>query len=271
MRKTYFLAPTWNITLDEVVLGSIITNPNLPQKPLSAVAPTTDIPIRQSEETSCPGTAKEATKWGAGLFCAFINAITLGVEVSFSSDWTLQVDYSCECMETRRFTPTLAHITNTVGDTNVRNYLKMGGLGAKVFMITGVKIASNITITTTEEKSKETIGQLGVDMPATGISMGPKVSYSPAKYNTHTRTIEGPIVFAFEIEKVRLNMKGRIVHGEYIDGAMLAQSKRATTDYVIERAREGLDEEEMMDFDFIARSEIDVETGEHYELIMPSA
>ncbi|KAK3942415.1 hypothetical protein QBC46DRAFT_256506, partial [Diplogelasinospora grovesii] len=270
MRKSYFLAPSWNIKPNEVALGSVIANPKIPQKTLSAATLTTniDMPIAEPiEEKPCSGTAKKEAKWSAGLFATFIQVITLGGQASFSSDSMLQVDYSCDSMETLRFTPSLTYITKAAEDANVRNHLKMGGFGAKAFMVTGVKTVSNISITTIEEKKKEIIAKIGVDIPAAHVTGGPKGSYNSAHYDKHTRTIAGPIVFAFEIEKIRVSMRGQVVHGEYVDGAMLAKKQGSAPDYVIERAGQGLDEDEIDDFDVTTRSGTDDGTGEACEII----
>ena len=108
----------------------------------------------------------------------------------------------------------------------------MGGLGAKVFMVTGIKTAYNVTITTTEEKEKETTAQVGVGIPAAPVTVGPKGSHKSTEYEKHTRTIAGPIVFAFQVEKIRVNRKGKAVSGEYIDGAMLTRKDGGASDYV---------------------------------------
>jgi hypothetical protein len=269
--KTYFLAPSWNIGPDEVILGSVVTNPKLPQHAISVATLNSNIELpipRPIEEKSCSGTAKKETKWSTGLFATFIQVVTLGGQASFSSDSILQVHYSCESMETHRFTPTLAYITKVAEDTEVKSHLKIGGIGAKVFMITGVKIVSNITITTIEEKTKETVAKIGVDIPAAQLTVGPKATYTLANYDKHTRTIAGPIVFAFEVEKIQVNRKGKVVHGEYIDGAMLAKKDGVATDYVIERAGQGLDEDETVDFDMSTRLGTDDTTGEACEIIV---
>ncbi|KAF4633985.1 hypothetical protein G7Y89_g4134 [Cudoniella acicularis] len=245
--------------------ASVVANPKLPQKALLAATLTKDIdtPIPEPiEEKACSGTAKKETKWSAGLFATFIQVITLGGQASFSSDLTLQVDYSCDSMETHKFTPPLSYIAKAVEDTAVKTHLKLGGLGAKVFIVTGIKMASNITIITIEEKKKETITEIGVHIPAAQLTVGPKGSHNSTKYDKHTRTIAGPIVFAFEIEKILVNLRGKIVHGEYIDGAMLAKKEGAATDYIVERAGQDLDEDEIDDFDVTARLGTDDETGE---------
>lgn len=272
MRKTYFLTPSWNIRPDEVILGSVVANPTIPQRALSAAILTSNIDTpnpQPTEEKPCSGTAKKETKWSIGLFATFIQFVTLGGQASFSSDSTLQVDYVCQSMETRRFTPTLAYIAKAVEDIEVKHHLKMGGFGAKVFMVTGIKTVSNITITTIEEKKKQTVAEIGVDIPPAQMTLGPKASHNSTKYDKHTRTIAGPIVFAFEIEKIRVNMKGEVVHGEYTDGAMLAKKGDAATNYVIERAGQDLDEDETVDFNVKTRSGTDDATEEACEIIVP--
>jgi hypothetical protein len=272
MRKSYFLTPSWDLKPDEVTLGSVVANFKTPQKVLSATTLTTNIdtPIPPPiEEKPCSGTAKKSRQWSIGLFATFIQVITLGGEVSFSSSSTLEVEYSCDSMETRRFTPSLSYIAKAAEDADVKDHLNMGGLGAKVFMVTGIKTAHNVTITTTEEKEKETTAQVGVDIPAAQMTIGPKGSHKSTKYEKHTRTIAGPIVFAFQVEKIRVNRKGKAVSGEYIDGAMLARKEGGASDYIIERAGQELDKDEIDDFGVATRSGTDDETGEACEIIVP--
>ena len=151
LRKSYFLAPSWNVRPDEVTLGSVIANPKMPQRVLSAetlpASIDTTIPP-PFEERTFSGTSKKQEKWDAGLFATFMQFVSLGGKASFSSDSIMQVDYEGEVMETRRFTPSARYIANAVADPTVSVHLKTGGLGAKVFVITGIKTATNVTITT---------------------------------------------------------------------------------------------------------------------------
>jgi hypothetical protein len=268
MRKSYFLAPSWDLKPDQVALGSIIANFNSPQKVLSAASLTIDTPIPPPiEEKQCSGLARKSRQWSTGLFATFIQVVTLGGEISLSSSSAVEVEYWCDSMETRRFAPSLSYIAKATEDTNVKEYLKMGGLGAKVFMITGIKIASNITIKTTEEKEKEMTAQVGVDIPAAQVTVGPKVAHKSTEFENHIRTIAGPVVFAFQLEKIRVNRKGKAVSGEYIDGAMLAGKAGGADEDVIERAGPTLDEDEIDDFNVMIRSGIDDETEEACEII----
>ncbi|ORY04780.1 hypothetical protein BCR34DRAFT_572489 [Clohesyomyces aquaticus] len=272
MPATYFLAPSWDINPDEVSLGSVIANVKTPNRALSAatlpslIHPPISLP---KEERPFSGIARKSREWTAGLFSTFVQVITFGGELSVSSNTAVAVEYSCELLATQRFTPSPEYLAKAVGDPGVIDHLKMGGLREKVFMITGIKTVHNATITTTEEAGKEINVQLGVEVPAVDVTVGPKLSHKSSDYRQTTRMIEGPIVFAFEVEKLRVNRKGKVKHGEYILGAVLGRGKAEEDASVVERAGNGLDEDEAEDLDVDIRLGADDETGEVCEIVVP--
>lgn len=270
MRKSYFLSPSWSLEPTEVILGSVIANLNRPHDALSAesLPSAIDTNIHTGEERSCSGTAKTSKKWSIGLFSTFVHAITLGGEVSYSSTSRAVVKYSCDSMETRRFTPSPAYITKAADNSPVKTHLKTGGLGAKAFVITGVKTAQGVILTTTQETEQDTKVEIGADIPVAQLSLGPKVKYKPETYQTHTTTIVGPIVFAFEVEKLCVKRKGQATSKEFVDGAMLGQKDNA--EYIIELVKPNLDEDELEDFGMETHSGIEDETGEECRITIPS-
>ena len=268
-RKSYFLAPSWEISPDEVQLGSVVENFTRPQRPLSAATllDQIDTAVSDSPGEQSSGTAKSSHQWQAGLFAKFVQFITIGGDMSYTSSSTHEVEYTCDAIKTRRFTPSLAYIGKAAADKNVKDHLKIGGVGTKVFMITGIKTATNITITTTEEVKSEATAHIGVDIPAIQLPIGPKGSRKHDQLSKHTRTIAGPILFAFQVEKMRLNRKHKVVSSEYVEGAMLGQKTATVDDYVIERAGEHLEEDEAEDFDvFVVPGHDD---GEDCNIIVP--
>jgi hypothetical protein len=215
------------------------------------------------------GTVKNSKEWSIGLFATFIQVITLGGEASVSSKSSTQIDYSCELMTTHQFAPSLNYISKAAEDPRVKEHLKMGGIGAKAFVITGIKTVENVTITTSEETEREQTLQIGVDIPPAQITLGPKGTYKSTKSNQSTRTIEGPIVFAFQVEKIRVSRKGNVSHKEHIVGAMLGRKEGGESELVIERAGSELDEDDLDDFDLTVRSGVKDEAGESCDVIVP--
>lgn len=271
-RKSYFLAPSWDLKPDEIALGSVIANFRAPQRVLSAATLTSSIDTLvppSIEEKPCSGNAKQSRKWSTGLFATFIQVGALGGEVAYSSSSTIDIEYKCDSMETRRFTPSLGYVARASEDKDVKEYLKAEGFGAKAFMITGVKTAYNVTITTTEEREKEATAKVGVAIPTGKVTVGPKGSHKSTAIEKHTRTIAGPIVFAFQVEKICVSRKGKAISKEYVDGAMLGREDEDTSECIIELAGQGLNEDEIEDFDVATRSGTDDETGETCEIILP--
>jgi len=266
-RKSYFLAPSWDIKPAEVALGSAIANIRSPERPMSdaALVNAVDSEIHSVEDTDCSGTIKDGKKWSVGLFATFVHMITLGGEASYASSTSSEMEYSCKSMETRRFTPSTAYISKMAADPAVKSHLKVGGIGAKVFVVTGVKTAKDVTITTTEDTSTDTTVQIGTEIPAAQITVGPKVTFNPTTHRTHTKTIAGPIVFAFQVEKLRVNRKDAASSKPFISGAFLGQADKKA-EYVIERAGEGLDEDDLDDFGVEASSGLD-DNGEECQII----
>lgn len=276
MHKTYFMSPSWDIDPSEVALGSVITDLNSPHKPLSAETLPSKIhttivtnPGEDDKDEPTSGMAKASKKWSAGLFATFIHVITLGGQASYSSSSTSEVKYSCESMKTSRFTPSPAFITQAAEDAAVKAHLKIGGIGAKAFVVTGVKTVRGVTITTTEEIKQDANIHLRVEIPAAQAKFGPKWTNNPTGYQTHTINKAGSIVFAFQVEKLRVNRKGQARSKEFVDGAMLG--RKDDIEYVIERDGEKLDEDEMEDFGLEACMGIEDEDGAECRIIVPSS
>ena len=268
-RKSYFLVPSWDIKPAEVALGSAIANIRSPERRMSdaALVNAIDSEIHWVEDTNCSGSIKVGKTWSVSLFATFVHMITLGGETSYASSASSEMEYSCESMETRRFTPSTAYVAKAAADPAVKSHLKVGGIGAKVFVVTGVKTAKNVTITTTEDTSTDTTIQIGADVPAAQITVGPKVTLNPRGHRTHTKTVTGPIVFAFQVEKLRVSRKDTASSKPFIIGAFLGQMDEKA-EYVIERAGEGLDEDDLDDFGVEAYSGLD-ENGEECQVIAP--
>ena len=272
VRKSFFVVPSWDITPTEVALGSIIASIKTPHRALSAIP----LPIQNelhipkpTQEKEFSGTLKRSKESDIGVFASFINVIAFGGEISRRSSSTLEVKYSCSMMETHKFTPSPSYISEAIKGANVKEYLKMGGHRAKVFMVTGVKTASNITITTTEETEEKTTIKIGLDASLARVAVGPKGSHNTSEHSSNTRTIEGPIVFAFQVEKIRINRKGKTSSQEYVDGAMLSRHEGDADDYTFECLGQELDDDEVDDFMVDVRLGYDEVTGDLCKVIIP--
>ncbi|KAL6820175.1 hypothetical protein J3E69DRAFT_374221 [Trichoderma sp. SZMC 28015] len=261
--KSYLLAPSWDLNPSEIALGSVIADVTSPQRVLSSkgLPAEVDTEIQFSKDGNCFGKINENHKWGVGIFSDFMNVITAGFKVSHASMSSSHIEYSCESMETQRFTPSQKFIAKAAAEPQVKSHLKIGGLGTKLFIVTGIKIAKGVTISTTEEAGKDTIFQVGAEIPipipTPQIQIGPKATRNLTRHEAHTKTTGGPIVFAFQVEKLRLTWKP--TSKGYVKGAVLGQ-RGDETEYMIE-VDEDLDDDDMADFGLEAHD------GEKYRVI----
>ncbi|KAK1252124.1 hypothetical protein MKX08_003311 [Trichoderma sp. CBMAI-0020] len=270
MHKTYLLAPSWGLKPSEVALGNAIASVKLPQRLLSNKNLPNDIDteIRTEEAKDCSGKVKTGNTWSVGLFATFVHFITAGFETSYSSTTSLEIEYSCESMETLMFTISPEFLAKVAADTAVKTHLKLGGMGAKVFVITGIKIAKGITITTTEENKSNAAILVGADIPLAQTTVGPKATLNPSNYQTHTKTIDGPIVFAFQVEKLRVSRKGEATSSSYVVGAMLGE-RNDEDEFVIEISKQSLDDDDMDDFGVKPCEGLE-ESGERCQIFIPT-
>lgn len=268
-QKSYFLASSWDLDPSEVTLGSVITDVKSPAKLLSSkdLSANIDTDIYAREATNSSGKTWSRNEFSVGLFSKFIELMAAGVEVSYSSKSSSKLEYSYESMETRRFTPSQAFIAKVAADAAVKSRLKIWGRRAKIFLITGVKIAKGVTLATVEEAEKGTTFQAGVEIPTPQIKIGPKATLNRAKGQAHTQRVEGPIVFAFQVERLRLPWKGEAIGERYVDGAVLGQ-KNGEIEYMVQVSDVCLDEEEMEHIGLEARDITD-EDGEKCRIIFP--
>jgi hypothetical protein len=84
----------------------------------------------------------------------------------------------------------------------VEKYMKMGRSGARDFIITGTKVASDVTIPTVDERGKRITSQIGIDIPVASMTVGPKEPHEASHYEKTTRSIGGPIVLSFKSKRL---------------------------------------------------------------------
>jgi hypothetical protein len=152
-------------------------------------------------------------------------------------------------------------------DPGVKHHLEVGGWVSKVFMVTGVKVAQDIQITTIETASAGGEGIIGADVSPAQMTVGPKGSYKSTAHDEHSQHIPGPIVFAIQFEKLRLTRrKKQLKHEQHVSGAMLGETK-LTEDAFLETAGDSLDDVEAEDFDLTQLHGFDDELKEEIIIV----
>ncbi|KAM0710561.1 hypothetical protein Q7P35_002232 [Cladosporium inversicolor] len=218
---TYMLPTTLSLVPDrDIKLGMLIslsyTKPCLPDPDCNLtdspnyVWPGRDVIKSDIEE---PWTYDDAYKRSvSGGIWADIPILTaicgsLGFERSKSEDITVQA----QRVETSWFTPNSHYIASALREPSAQEHFVQDPR-ARVFMITGMKIAYNAEISFGIEKAKEFHGDVGVDLAAVSAPtrVGPEAAMSRSR-ETHFHTRKaGPFVLAYQLKQIRKKRNGSI-------------------------------------------------------------
>jgi hypothetical protein len=143
-------------------------------------------------------------------------------------------------------------------DPGVKHHLEVGGWVSKVFMVTGVKVAQDIQITTIETASAGGEGIIGADVSPAQMTVGPKGSYKSTAHDEHSQHIPGPMRLT--------RRKKQLKHEQHVSGAMLGETK-LTEDAFLETAGDSLDDVEAEDFDLTQLHGFDDELKEEIIIV----
>ncbi|KAK0637407.1 hypothetical protein B0T17DRAFT_504751 [Bombardia bombarda] len=212
--KTYFLVPGWDFSTGSVPLGSIITNPTQPQLALFRPSPDDiDTPIHATDKAqfSTSGNSSTAGVNGnhaingssAGLFGTFLNLFGLGSEDSFHYDRTTVLSYSFHQLHSAWFVPSDVLKRKAVAETDrVAQFCRATEYKTPVYLVTGLKTIKGAGVTTSSAKGSGWRVSLNV-----GAAPADEVGEEPL-----------PIVWALQLEELKLSESGQLSSGGFNNG-----------------------------------------------------
>jgi len=194
-KKCYFLAPTRYYAPEKrIKLGNIISSPTAPDEPLNDLPFTIDVAnIEEHSETNWSVSRGKNNEVKLGLWASFLQFILgIGGDVGGGQKTDSSQTLRCEKVTTREFNPSRAFVQDCIQDTGVKEYLVenqhqyvFGGHSSKkIYMVTGVKIASGASLVAEAARQRNIHLHLGVD----GTSAGVPASGDPEVQVTSGRT-----------------------------------------------------------------------------------
>ncbi|KAJ4004059.1 hypothetical protein NW766_011915 [Fusarium irregulare] len=217
--KTYFLCPTSNI---------IPPPPTAPQYPMNrgSIVPVTDaFPL--SEETDWKKTVSNERGQSLGVYAQFLQVATgglsLGPEVDCEHSNKTESTFAFDKLTTLAFEPNQTYVEEAIKAPAVRDWL--GELRQKVkpvnelFMVTGLKIVKGSRIKYSTLQTTTVKGNIGVDVPAMGITFGPKGHWTRTDDDTTESNRQSEFVFAFCVKRLRFGRRVKLK--EYTKGAFM--------------------------------------------------
>lgn len=252
--KRYFIVSSMDIHPSAVRIGSIIHNLNRPDKPLSTFTPVvledaekaklasevndgddsqdtdkklvadTSLTVTTSKNTV--GDFRRSGGWGVGVFATFLKQLVQTAKLSISRAKGSQFWFSAHEITTSRFAPSPSYyVRAAVADPEVSRMLRSPH--ERVYLITSVKVARQLTLVRIEAGKGGVDGVLGIDVPQIDSTIGIKGYHEGASGSFFREEYPGPIVFAFEVEQIRVTRKGEIerIDSDKLKGTILGRAE----------------------------------------------
>ncbi|KAH7081330.1 hypothetical protein BKA63DRAFT_206574 [Paraphoma chrysanthemicola] len=214
----YFQAPNFSINAECDIaprLGSIFYSLERLTDPLNQhdylYIPGTSINTSKIEELrETNGTGYMAA---VGLNANIANGIGGSADVVYALATEKKTKYCCESLETVEFEPSQQFITESIiASQRVQTTMNKALFGRKrVYMITGLKIATGFSSSTSESSQHDTVMRVGVDATSFGVPVaaGPEIELATGRIRSiiHGRTMN-KIIFAYRVVRIKQGRNG---------------------------------------------------------------
>ncbi|KAF1828593.1 hypothetical protein BDW02DRAFT_216124 [Decorospora gaudefroyi] len=235
-RPTYFLAPPRSYQpIGPIRLGAVIPSPKLPDEPIyvAAVPPCTSLSNPDPNGT----TTSTQIKWKAsrikrssqqfGVWTSFLQMVVgVGIDAAVERAKAIKLAWEVEEMRTESFVPSMQWLEDLVKIPIVKER-------KRIFVITGIMIATNMTCFRQELSGRGWNLSLGVDFTAfTGVpvSTEPRVGRESEEGVSIAGMSEGDTVFAFQVREVRVRRKGGVKEHRVVTKSALFSQERNKED-----------------------------------------
>ncbi|OTA01335.1 hypothetical protein A9Z42_0016510 [Trichoderma parareesei] len=231
--KTYFLCPTSDFIhpppAGPLSLGSIVRSTSTPQYPLnrgSIVAVSdADPPVVETDWKKTVSTQKGI---GLGVYSQFLQlaicGAPLGTEVNVEHTSKLANTFAFDKVTTYAFEPTQEYVQEAIQAPAVQAWLREPRQRfapvCSLYLVTGLKLVKGARIKYSTSHSEAVTGNIGIDVPSIGMSVGPKGHWSSSSDDETEMNHADEFVFAFRVKRLRFGRKLKLE--DYHKGAFMA-------------------------------------------------
>jgi hypothetical protein len=231
-KRTYFLAPPRPCPPDGPIrLGAIIPSPKQPDEPLHLPPLPSQSDTSKFTEHNWSGAYIKNSSSHFGVWASFLECVLgVGADVTVGLDTASHQTWEVEEMTTQTFRPSREFLEEAVGHKDVKRYITEYRFREKIYMITGVMIASSTKIASQKLEEKGVYVHVGVDATAwTGvpISVGPEGNWKRKVQRSESSHRADDFVFAYRIREIKVGRKGGIKSNKLYDkGALFDTEKK---------------------------------------------
>lgn len=210
-------------------LGSIIRSTSTPQYPLNranVVAVADAVP--PVVETDWRKTISVEKGLSLGLYAQFLQLATgglpLGPEVDVEHSNKTANAFEFGTVTTLAFEPTQEYVQEAIKAPAVQTWLREPKQRfapvVSLFLVTGMKLVKGARIKYSTSQSTMVTGNIGIDVTALGMTLGPKGHWISTTDDGTEFNRESEFVFAFRVKRLKLGRRLKVE--EYNKGAFMA-------------------------------------------------
>jgi hypothetical protein len=228
-KPCYYLAPTRTNPPEGVIrLGSIVASPSLVDEPIHTTASATPDPtsVTTHTERNWSKSITASNRGRVGIWASFLQLIVgVGGDVGVSIANDTSQNYSANVMKWSEFRPSLAYLRNAVKEEEVDEFIRGNRFREKVYMVTGIMIASGASGVVQRMRERGIYAHVGVDATVFSGGMAPVAIGPDFKLTQSTRECEAfsnadEFVFAFRLRQIKVKKTGEVTHKAKVDGAL---------------------------------------------------
>ncbi|KAI0891910.1 hypothetical protein F4806DRAFT_481114 [Annulohypoxylon nitens] len=235
---TYFLCPTSDFIhpppTGPLCLGSIIRSTSTPQYPLNmgrTVSVANAVP--PVVETDWKKALSIEKGFSLGVYAQFLKLATcgfpIGPEANVEHSNKTSYAFAFDTVTTLAFEPTEEYIREAIRAPAVKTWLKQSWEPVvSLFLVTGMKLVKGARIKYSTSKNTTAAGNFGIDIPASGLTVGPKGHWISMNDDETELNRESEFVFAFRVKRLKFGRRLKVE--DYHKGAFLAVGREQEDD-----------------------------------------
>jgi hypothetical protein len=230
-KPTYFLSPPRPCPPDGPIrLGAIIPSPKQPDEPLHLPSLPPQSDTSKFAEHNWSGSYIKSSSSHFGVWTSFLECVLgVGADVTVGLDKASHQSWEVERMTTQTFLPSREFLEEAVAHEDVKRYITEYRFREKIYMITGVMIASSTKMSSEKLEEMGVYIHAGVDATAwTGvpISVGPEGNWKRKVQTSESSQRADDFVFAYRIREIKVGRKGGIKSNKLYDKGALFDTER---------------------------------------------
>lgn len=230
--KTYFLCPTSEFIPPPpdgpLFLGSIIPSTSVPESSFNKEARVPLVNVKSPMiEKNWKKTFSVADKRTLGVYAQFLRTAGVGLEVDVDNSSKASSAFAFDELTTVSFEPTPEYVAEAMRAPTVQYWLNEPRQRfspiVSLYLVTAMKLVKGAKIKYSTSESTGFNGNIGIDVPALGLTVGPKGSWSRIEGDETEFDRDSEFIFAFRVKRLRITRKVKIE--DYNKGAFLSIGK----------------------------------------------